>query len=504
MCLPEVSAAAWRLAVLSSELADAELAVRSTGAPSQHPDCVLSACLLQTLALHGCFFFCHKPAPSPIARSATLQEFAGELLALAGPLDPSAIAFDPASAFSSAAPSPGAAAAVASGSGSSGGGTQTPAPTQGGRSGRPGRRSQGSPGGRGGGGSGSGSTWAAALAQLADYLVDESVEVIRTAQYTLRLLLSTPEGQEALQQLDPALRPYLEAFRHGPGEPGTHKVAAGAAAQAAQAGAAEAGLAGGRRLQLDSRQLWRCDGRPYDDWVCQLACAMLRKVRAAQQAGAAGMCDFDVWGCFAFKQCPLPVAPVGHLPTLHARLQPHTTLPSPPQASGATLASCQRMAACKPAFAELLLPHAFADLAVQPDSGSLALQLGSLISQQLLPRLHRHPKAARLILSCLNHLRSLYLDAKVAGSSGGSSGSKGKKSKADSDAAAINAEIELWRKVRWAELGVAVQREGRNACLHASCFAGDQPATYAPRCFGSLHTVYAPFTVNFMALSNLI
>lgn len=105
------------------------------------------------------------------------------------------------------------------------------------------------------------------------------------------------------------------------------------------------------------------------------------------------------------------------------------------------------MAQRKPAFAELLLPHAFADLAVQPDSGSLALQLGSLVSQQLLPRLHRHPKAARLILSCLNHLRSLYLDAKVAGSGGSTGGSKGKKSRAESDAAAANAEIELWRKV---------------------------------------------------------
>ena len=103
------------------------------------------------------------------------------------------------------------------------------------------------------------------------------------------------------------------------------------------------------------------------------------------------------------------------------------------------------MAQCKPAFAELLLPHAFADLAVQPDSGSLALQLGSLISAQLLPRLHRHPKAARLLLSCLNHLRSLYLDAKVAGSGGSAGGSKGKKGRADGDAVA--AEIELWRKV---------------------------------------------------------
>lgn len=300
-----------------------------------------------------------SPPPLPLPQSAALQEFAGELLALAGPLDPSAIAFDPASAFSSAAPSPGAAAAVASGSGSSGGrtqggGTQTPAPTQGGRSGRPGRRSQGSPGGRGGGGSGSGGTWAAALALLADYLVDESVEVIRTAQYTLRLLLSTPEGQEALQQLDPALRPYLEAFRHGPGEPGAHKVAAGAAAQAAQAGAAEADSAGGRRLQLDSRHLWRCDGRPYDDWVCQLACAMLRKVRQHSRQGlqacAILMCAAASHAssapCLLLPLVTCPLCVPAFNPTQHC--PPHRRLAAPlwPAASAWPRASLRLRSCC--------------------------------------------------------------------------------------------------------------------------------------------------------------
>ena len=92
------------------------------------------------------------------------------------------------------------------------------------------------------------------------------------------------------------------------------------------------------------------------------------------------------------------------------------------------------MAQRKPAFAELLLPHAFADLATQPSGGALARSLGGAISRHLLPRLHRHPKAARLLLACLNHLRSAWLDAKLAGSGG--------KAKAGAPAA----EIELWRK----------------------------------------------------------
>lgn len=100
------------------------------------------------------------------------------------------------------------------------------------------------------------------------------------------------------------------------------------------------------------------------------------------------------------------------------------------------------MAQRKPALAELLLPHAFADLATQASGGALALSLGSAISRHLLPRLQRHPKAARLLLSCLNHLRSAWLDAKVAGGGGG-------KAKAGSAAA----EIELWRKASGALAG---------------------------------------------------
>lgn len=122
------------------------------------------------------------------------------------------------------------------------------------------------------------------------------------------------------------------------------------------------------------------------------------------------------------------------------------------QASTATLVTCQRMAQCKPAFAELLLPHAFDDLAVQTDSGSLGLELGGLISQQLLPHLHRHPKAARLLLACLNHLRSQYLDAKVAGGAGS-------KAKGGLGTAAA-AEYELWRKVS----GWGCRRYGRWEC----------------------------------------
>lgn len=137
----------------------------------------------------------------------------------------------------------------------------------------------------------------------------------------------------------------------------------------------------------------------------------------------------------AYPQCPQV-----HLPCLPA--PPHAV-----QASSPTLVSCHHMARLKPAFAELLLPHAFADLAVQPGSGALALELGAAMRRELLPRLHRHPKAARLLLGCLNHLRSQYLDAKLGGSGSGGGGAGGRSKSRAGSAGSAAAEIELWRKV---------------------------------------------------------
>ena len=135
------------------------------------------------------------------------------------------------------------------------------------------------------------------------------------------------------------------------------------------------------------------------------------------------------------------------------------------QASGGTLRTCRAMAQRKPAFAELLLPHAFADLATQPTNGATALQLGGLISQELLPRLHRHPKAARLLLACLNHLRSQWLDAKLAGGGGGSGGKgKGKAAAAAvAGSSSVAAEVQLWRKV-----GPCGERGWQGGCWHSA------------------------------------
>ena len=102
-CLPEVSEAAWRLAVLSRDLADPELGVSE------------AACG----AVGG---FIASRAERDLGLSATgpsgLQVFAGDLLALVGPLDPSVISFDSAYPFREppeAAAGPGTVAVVPSG-----------------------------------------------------------------------------------------------------------------------------------------------------------------------------------------------------------------------------------------------------------------------------------------------------------------------------------------------------------------------------------------------------
>lgn len=208
-----------------------------------------------------------------------LQEFSGELLALAGPLEPSAISFDPATAFSptlqTAAGVPSLQAGGVGGVSSSAGrtqSTQTPG-AGGGKGGRGGSsRSRASPAGTAGTAAGGLGTWVAALQLLGDYLVDESVEVISTAQETLRLLLATREGQEALAHCDLSLRPYLEAFQGqgGASANGGEGFAAPPAAFAAQPAP---------RTYLGDSQLWRCDLRPYAVWLCDLACAMLGQVK---------------------------------------------------------------------------------------------------------------------------------------------------------------------------------------------------------------------------------
>ena len=50
----------------------------------------------------------------------------------------------------------------------------------------------------------------AALQLMADYLVDPDVLVIKSVQFTLRHLLGTQLGRDALAQLNPVTQSYLQ------------------------------------------------------------------------------------------------------------------------------------------------------------------------------------------------------------------------------------------------------------------------------------------------------
>lgn len=111
-----------------------------------------------------------------------MAAFAGELLALAGPLDPSAIAFKPACAphtYTHQVSGSGQQAAVQDSSSSSGSSSLS-------------------------------TMLVAALQLMADYLVDPDVLVIRSAQFTLRNLLGTDLGRQAFEHLDPITQGYLQ------------------------------------------------------------------------------------------------------------------------------------------------------------------------------------------------------------------------------------------------------------------------------------------------------
>ena len=53
-------------------------------------------------------------------------------------------------------------------------------------------------------------TMIAGLRLMVDYLVDPDVLVIKSTQFTLRLLLATPSAKAALEHIDPATQSYLQ------------------------------------------------------------------------------------------------------------------------------------------------------------------------------------------------------------------------------------------------------------------------------------------------------
>ena len=81
------------------------------------------------------------------------------------------------------------------------------------------------------------------------------------------------------------------------------------------------------------------------------------------------------------------------------------------QAKEPTLAMCQHMIVRKAQLAELMLPHILADLAHHQPEDTMASISSQLSAGLLSPSAPAHVKAIQLILTCLDHLRNLHLNA---------------------------------------------------------------------------------------------
>ncbi len=100
------------------------------------------------------------------------------------------------------------------------------------------------------------------LLLLADCLVDDSVLVIKTAQYILRRVLSRQPAQQARQKLPQAVAEQLEPFAGLPEPP--------AASQHARNQSP--------KFQLDNADLWEPQGKSHETWVCHLTWTLLQHV----------------------------------------------------------------------------------------------------------------------------------------------------------------------------------------------------------------------------------
>ena len=172
---------------------------------------------------------------------ASLTAFAGMLLALFGPLEPTTVAF-------TLPISPAQLPAAANSQGSQGASTSS-------HSSRADKASDRDPV------PGAASVQAmlvTAMGMMADYLTDEDVGVIRVTHNTLLHLLTTEAGQTALGAVPDIKQSHLKV----------HLPAQGSQ-QAQQRPAAGAGPS------LAAKRMWSCSSGQYELWVCRLAHALL-------------------------------------------------------------------------------------------------------------------------------------------------------------------------------------------------------------------------------------
>ena len=172
---------------------------------------------------------------------ASLTAFAGMLLALFGPLEPTTVAFTLPS-------SPAQLPAAANSQGSQGVSA----------SGHSSRADKADDKGSVPGAASVQAMLVTAMGMMADYLIDEDVGVIRVTHNTLLHLLTTGAGQEALGAVPDIKQSHLKVHLPAQGRQ-----------QPQQRPAAGAGPS------LAAKRMWICSSGQYELWVCRLAHALL-------------------------------------------------------------------------------------------------------------------------------------------------------------------------------------------------------------------------------------
>lgn len=183
-------------------------------------------------------------------------------------------------------------------------------------------------------------------------------------------LLSKEEGAALLRTMDKVTASYLAVFARGTAGP-------------ASSFAAERGDPG---WNLANEELWDVDKQGYQAWVCRVAFALL--IRSHSQV--LGVCS-------------------GLVSSATSWLLRSTSFEVTPEEVRISVLSTQ--VRHEPAFAELLLPHIFLEVAAYDvEQGVLgpiiSRQVGRCMFQQPPPE----PRVIGMMLKVLNHLRCFHLD----------------------------------------------------------------------------------------------
>ncbi|KAL6847730.1 hypothetical protein ACP4OV_021858 [Aristida adscensionis] len=188
------------------------------------------------------------------------------------------------------------------------------------------------------------------LKLLKTYLSDESVEMIDVTSQTLRGILSTAKGLNALQGLDSLDRSLLMVHSRGVNIQIVEQTIAGMEKYS------------GRELlfSLEDSAMWQTDGKTYEQWLCTLVSSLLR------------YCDDII------------------------------------------LRLCRSLVFLKVKAAELLLPSALVNIAGNVDSNAPICRLISTKVEKIIFADTNHlTKSIHLFLDALNVIRSFYIAEKA-------------------------------------------------------------------------------------------